>query len=490
MSTLPKPARPVSGPSMTGADWSDRARIAAAANRTWDVIVVGAGVAGTIAARQLARQGRSVLLVEKSTLPRDKVCGGCLSTVAMADLTSIGLGDLPTRIGGVPLTTLELRRDGRRVCLKLPGGVAVSRLALDVALADEAERAGATIVTSVTASLLPLEDGAETNHPTAQNQPGHRQISLTAPGMSPLVVGGRAVLIATGLGPFGVPLWRESTGGKQPIATLDPGPHPRESFRRFVKQRSRIGLGCLLETEDDADKTDDPWPDLALGVVRMVGGPGGYVGIVRVERNRFDLAAAVDAGAVAAVSGPAGAVAIILRSAGLAVPETLAGATWRGTAALTRRTVPVSSSRVLLLGDATGYVEPFTGEGMGWAIAQAIAAAKIVNDALASPTDRSVHDAPNRSGESGRGDTTKTLAATWTENTGRRWEAFVARSIRPRQQGCRRLAWILRRTWASRLALTAASISPALANRVIHRLHVGPVSWKPFLGKRPDAVDF
>src|SRR5688572_33495727 len=44
----------------------------------WDAVVIGAGPAGSVAARQLALQGKRVLLVEKDKLPRDKVCGGCL----------------------------------------------------------------------------------------------------------------------------------------------------------------------------------------------------------------------------------------------------------------------------------------------------------------------------------------------------------------------------------------------------------------------------
>ena len=42
---------------------------------TWDVIVIGAGPAGTMAARGLSVAGASVLLVEKKPFPRPKVCG-------------------------------------------------------------------------------------------------------------------------------------------------------------------------------------------------------------------------------------------------------------------------------------------------------------------------------------------------------------------------------------------------------------------------------
>ena len=44
-----------------------------------DVIVVGAGPAGASTAHHLAQNGHSVILLEKSTFPRDKVCGDGLT---------------------------------------------------------------------------------------------------------------------------------------------------------------------------------------------------------------------------------------------------------------------------------------------------------------------------------------------------------------------------------------------------------------------------
>ena len=51
----------------------------AAAALSWDVIVIGAGPAGSMAARLLAGMNRSVLLIEAKKFPRNKVCGGCLN---------------------------------------------------------------------------------------------------------------------------------------------------------------------------------------------------------------------------------------------------------------------------------------------------------------------------------------------------------------------------------------------------------------------------
>ncbi|MFM7479494.1 MAG: NAD(P)/FAD-dependent oxidoreductase, partial [Planctomycetota bacterium] len=48
---------------------------------------------------------------------------------------------------------------------------------------------------------------------------------------------------------------------------------------------------------------------------------------------------------------------------------------WTGTPRLTRRRAAATDGRIIASGDALGYVEPFTGEGIGWALASGIAAA-------------------------------------------------------------------------------------------------------------------
>jgi len=68
----------------------------------WDV-VVGAGLAGALAAHGLARRGVRVLLVEQRLFPRWKVCGACLSPQALAALDGAGLAGLVVGQGGLAL---------------------------------------------------------------------------------------------------------------------------------------------------------------------------------------------------------------------------------------------------------------------------------------------------------------------------------------------------------------------------------------------------
>ena len=56
-----------------------------------DVIVVGAGPGGSSAAYHLARAGLDVLLLEKSTFPREKVCGDGLTPRAVKQLVGMGI---------------------------------------------------------------------------------------------------------------------------------------------------------------------------------------------------------------------------------------------------------------------------------------------------------------------------------------------------------------------------------------------------------------
>ncbi|MCA1852304.1 MAG: FAD-dependent oxidoreductase, partial [Beggiatoa sp.] len=89
--------------------------VAEAARRVWDVIVIGAGPAGSSAARLLARAGRSVLLVDKSSFPRYKVCGSCLNGRVLSALEAVGLGALVEEAGGVVLDGLRLAVAGAEV---------------------------------------------------------------------------------------------------------------------------------------------------------------------------------------------------------------------------------------------------------------------------------------------------------------------------------------------------------------------------------------
>jgi flavin-dependent dehydrogenase len=282
-----------------------------------EILVVGAGPAGAIAARGLALAGARVTMVDKARFPRRKVCGCCLNGNALAALESVGLGDLPAKLGAVPLHSFVTASAGRIATVPLKG-VSLSRDAMDVELIEEAVKAGVDFKEGVTHSL---------------------QTGGTASPCSTITV------FANGLN--GVPSTASET--------------------------SRLGAGTIL---DDAPAFYEP------GRIYMAVGKGGYVGLVRLEDGRLDVAAAFDPGFVKTCGGLAEAAERVIEEAGFPASfsrePTASAAAWKGTPSLTRTPTRIAGPGWFAVGDAAGYVEPFTGEGMAWAISGAAAAVPFI----------------------------------------------------------------------------------------------------------------
>lgn len=356
----------------------------------YDVAVVGAGPAGAVVAGLLARRGRSVLLVDRSEFPRPKVCGCCLNRRALAALADAGLGDVPERLGAVP-TERILLASGRRSCGLPLDGVSVSRSAFDHALAEAAIVRGAVFRPGWVATLGPEE--------------ADKRTLILRKGRDEDRIDAGLVIAADGLG-----------------GQLAGGPAP-------VEEGSRIGAGVVLDAP----------PFYAPGTIYMTCGPGGYAGLVRLEDGRLDVACALDREATRRHGGPAPVTAALLRHAGWPVPPALLDAPWRGTPPLTRRARRVAAHRLLVVGDAAGYVEPFTGEGMAWAISSALALAPIA-------------------------------ARPWDDRLPMVWARRHRLVTTQRQFVCRALAAVLRRPWLTGGLVAMLQLCPALAWPVLRSL--------------------
>ncbi len=112
-----------------------------------DVVVVGAGPAGSAAAAWAARAGRDVLVIDAANFPRDKACGDGLTPRAVAELERLGLGEwLDARIRH---RGLRMSGFGGEVEVTWPGpsfpstGSAVARVELDDRIRKVAEESGA-----------------------------------------------------------------------------------------------------------------------------------------------------------------------------------------------------------------------------------------------------------------------------------------------------------------------------------------------------------
>lgn len=115
-----------------------------------DLVVVGAGPAGSAAAAWAARAGRDVLVIDSASFPRDKACGDGLTPRAIAELTRLGLGDwLDTRIRH---RGLRMSGFGGEVEVDWPGpsfpsySSAVARVELDDRIRKVAEESGARML--------------------------------------------------------------------------------------------------------------------------------------------------------------------------------------------------------------------------------------------------------------------------------------------------------------------------------------------------------
>jgi geranylgeranyl reductase family protein len=116
---------------------------------TADVVVVGAGPAGSAAAIELTRAGRSVVVLDKSVFPRDKCCGDGLTTLALRELDYLGL-ELGSIDDWFDVQSAAIRSpSGREVVLPLPTAgkyaAVAPRFQLDDAILQIARREGADI---------------------------------------------------------------------------------------------------------------------------------------------------------------------------------------------------------------------------------------------------------------------------------------------------------------------------------------------------------
>lgn len=361
----------------------------------WDVAIIGAGPGGSLLSLLLARRGLSVILLDQAEFPRRKVCGGCLNGNAIAALKHCGLADLPKCLGAQPVTRVQLCASRRRAELPLQNSWSISRTSFDSALINEAQAAEVTFEPGQRATMGSVNGGCR----QVELQSRHGNSTLSRPS----TLAAKIVIIAHGL--------KEGS----------------------IARNSRLGAGTILP------QVPQPLSDDGL---LMVIGRGGYVGGVRVEDGQYDLAAALDVDFLKSKGTIASAVNDLFRQAGFEEMAEVAAADWKGTPLLTRRPKQIAGERWFAVGDAAGYVEPFTGEGMAWAMNGALALAPLVQQSVAQWQPRAIAD----------------------------WNNMHRRIIARQQWPCRVFSQVLRSPMLSLGLVNGLRLFPGLAQPVLQHL--------------------
>jgi geranylgeranyl reductase family protein len=294
----------------------------------WDVVVVGAGPAGSTAARIAAARGRSVLLIDAARFPRYKTCGGGLIGTAQALLPPVALEAVERRVATV---SFSLRGGpARRVRSTRPFLALARREVLDQALVDAAVAAGATFRDHTRATRL--EETVAGVRITTAGSTLLADVVIGADGSSGVV--GRHV---------GVQIETSDLGLEVELA----------------------GVGEDWEHRVHLDWGRDP----------------GTYGWVFPKADRLTVGVIQRKGEGSATREY---LARLLDQLGLAARERLHDSghltRWR------RPGSPVRRGRVLVAGDAAGLLEPWTREGISFALrsgaAAGVAAAGGTDDAL------------------------------------------------------------------------------------------------------------
>jgi flavin-dependent dehydrogenase len=319
-------------------------------SESWDCVVIGAGVAGLGFAIRAVRSGLRVLVIEAKSFPREKVCGGCLNHRAQRHLNELGVLEQVLH-EGIAIDEFAVHCNRHMSFWKIPRMVSIRRSTLDETLAHEAMSSGCEIRWRTRGTIL---DAGESQDAIVRIQ------QVDAPEYEKQI-SARLVVVAAGL-------------TRSPIQKED-------RWTQHIADGSRIGVHALCPIEllrarlprsgwlfDLIDKKQ----------LHMLIGRAGYLGICLADGGHVDFAAAIAPDKLRSSEGIVEVVDSILGDCRCDGQLRDLELNWSATPALTRTSSVVAMGKTYLIGDALGYVEPFTGEGMSWALESAKQLAEIV----------------------------------------------------------------------------------------------------------------
>jgi geranylgeranyl reductase family protein len=323
-----------------------------------DVLVVGAGPGGSAAAYHLARHGADVMMIDRSSFPREKVCGDGLTPRGVRALQRMDVDVEDPRFERV----LGLRVYSRYTSVELPFpkldsfpdfGLVMQRAALDELLVRRAEKAGALVVEQVEA-VEPILSGGWVTGARVRRPDGEREGPLTD-------VRARFVLAADGAA---------SKLSSQAGVRRDPSRPLGIAARRYYRVERRPGP--WLESWLDLWEGEMLLPGYGWLFPTADGTINIGAGMLNTFRNFKDFSA----------QRLFDAFAKMLPAEWGISEETAEGRVLSGPLPMGMNRMPPAVPGMLLIGDAAGVVNPFNGEGIAYAIETGELAAELVNDAL------------------------------------------------------------------------------------------------------------
>jgi geranylgeranyl reductase family protein len=338
--------------------------------RQADVIVVGAGPAGSATAYHLAAAGIDVLLLEKSSFPRDKICGDGLTPRAVKQLVNLGFDlDAP---GWQRNHGLRIVGAGHRLELPWPElasfppyGMVRTRMDLDEILARHAEKAGARLMerTSVTGTVVDERTGRVVGVQAKQVDDRGRRVGTPA----------------------------DDLELRAPIVVAADGVSARIAVSLGLERRENRPMGVAVRTYYTTPRHDDPWMESWLEL--WDGTPGqsnllpGYGWIFGVGDGTANVGLGILNTSKAFQSVD---YKDILRRWLANTPEewgfreeNMVGKVGSAALPMGFNRKPHYTRGVLLVGDAGGMVNPFNGEGIDYALESGETAAHTILQALA-----------------------------------------------------------------------------------------------------------
>lgn len=317
-----------------------------------DIVVVGAGPAGSVSALLLARSGQAVLVLDRAHFPRAKACGECLNPGAVRVLERLGLADEIEGLAPALLAGWDLvAPSGRVFAATFPGSRrtawGLDRERFDAALLAAARAAGAQVRTGV--RVVAVEPPAATGQADAT---GAADAGPTVHLHGGEVLRPRWVVGADGL--HSVVARSLSVTGPAGIRKASLSLH-LEGVRGLSPSRGRMALGGPL----------------TVGLAPLdPGGARWTLSVVVASRDARRLPRT-----------PRGLIALAATRVA-EVRDALPAGPLLGSGPFDWPTSAVGGERVVLVGDAAGYFDPLTGQGLYRAMRSAELAATALTDTL------------------------------------------------------------------------------------------------------------